>query len=116
MTEREFLNKVIETIEDSSIQEYANSRLQKLDSKNESRRNTLTKTQKENMKLLPTIKEIIAKNGSMVASEIGTALEISTQKASALCRQLVDKDEWMSTEIKITGKGRVYSYSLPKES
>lgn len=116
MTEREFLNKVIETIEDSSIQEYANSRLQKLDSKNESRRNTLTKTQKENMKLLPTIKEIIAKNGSMVASEIGTALEISTQKASALCRQLVDKDELMSTEIKITGKGRVYSYSLPKES
>lgn len=116
MTEREFLNKVIETTEDSSIQEYANSRLQKLDSKNESRRNTLTKTQKENEKLFPTIKEIIAKNGSMVASEIGTALAITTQKASALCRQLVDKGELVSTEIKITGKGKVKSYSLSQES
>lgn len=116
MTEREFLNKVIETIKDSTIQEYANGRLQKLDSKNESRRNTLTKTQKENEKLLPTIKEIVAKNGSMIASEIGTALKISTQKASALCRQLVNKDELESIEIKVKSKGRVYSYSLPKEN
>lgn len=116
MTEREFLNKVIETIEDNSIQEYANGRLQKLDSKNENRRNTPTKTQKENEKLLPIIKKLIENNGSMVASEIGAYLGISTQKASALCRQLVYKDELDSTEIKITGKGRVYSYSLPKES
>lgn len=116
MTEREFLNKVIETIDDNSIQEYANSKLQKLDSKNENRRNTPTKTQKENEKLLPIIKKLVENNDSMIASEIGASLGISTQKASALCRQLVYKDELESTEIKITGKGRVYSYSLPKES
>lgn len=116
MTEREFLNKVIETIEDNSIQEYANSRLQKLDSKNENRRNTLTKTQKENEKLLSVIKKLIENNGSMVASEIGASLEISTQKASALCRQMVDKKILVSTEVKFTGKSKVKSYSLSKES
>ena len=113
MTEREFLTKVI-AIEGISkeLSDYAVEGIAKLDARNDKRKNTQTKAQKENEGTMKSIVEIITANGKMVASEIGTALGISTQKASALCGLLV-KDEVLTVEdVKVKGKGTVKQYSI----
>lgn len=114
MTEREFLTKVIAVCEDETIKEYAQARIQKLDDKNKSRKETLTKTQKENEVLKGKLLEMFQENSTavFVASEIATQFEISTQKASALCRQLAESDKLITTDVKITGKGKVKGYQF----
>ena len=113
MTEREFLNKVL-AIEGlpAELSEYANEGLAKLNARNDKRKNTQTKTQKENEGIMTTIVETITARGAMVAADIGTALSISTQKASALCRLLTDNNILKSEEVKVKGKGAVKQYSL----
>lgn len=114
MTEREFLTKVIASCEDETIKEYAQAKIQKLDDKNKSRKETLTKTQKENEVLKGKLLEMFQENSTavFVASEIATQFEISTQKASALCRQLAESDKLTVTEVKVTGKGKVKGYQF----
>lgn len=113
MTEREFLTKVleIEGIADD-LKTYANEGIAKLDARNDKRKNTQTKAQKENEGIMASIVETITANGSMVASEIGVALGISTQKASALCKLLVDGGKLAVADIKVKNKGTVKQYSL----
>ena len=113
MTEREFLTKVL-AIEGApaDVTEYATNGIAKLDARNDKRKNTQTKAQKENEGVMTTIVDTITANGSMVASEIGTALGISTQKASALCKLLVDTGKLTVADVKVKGKGTVKQYSL----
>lgn len=114
MTEREFLTQVIAICEDETIKEYAQAKIQKLDDKNKSRKETLTKTQKENEVLKGNLLEMFQKNPAtvFVASEIATQFEISTQKASSLCRQLAESDKLTTTDVKVTGKGKVKGYQF----
>ena len=48
----------------------------------------------------------------MVASEIGKALGVSTQKASSLCVLMVKDGRLKVTDLKVKNKGTVKSYSL----
>jgi predicted HTH transcriptional regulator len=113
MTEREFLTKVI-AIEGISkeLSDYAAEGIAKLDARNDKRKNTQTKAQKENEGTMKSIVETITANGKMVASEIGAALGISTQKASALCGLLVKDNTLAVEDIKVKGKGTVKQYSI----
>jgi len=113
MTEREFLTKVlaIEGITDE-VKGYATEGIAKLDARNDKRKNTQTKTQKENVETMKSIVATITANGKMVASEIGAALGITTQKASALCKLLVTDGTLSVADVKVKGKGAVKQYSL----
>ncbi len=111
MTNREFFNKVIAGEVDNEVVEMAQSLLTKLDEKNAKRKNTETKEQKENRVLMAKICDLLA-NGSMVASDIGKALGVSTQKASALCVLLVKEGTVCFTDLKVKGKGTVKCYAL----
>ena len=113
MTEREFLTKVMATAgvaED--VKAYAEAGIVKLDEKNAKRKNTETKAQKENKVLMEQVLETIEANGSMVASEVASVLEISTQKASALCVLLVKEGKLKAFDKKVKNKGAVKCYSL----
>ena len=112
MTEREFLTKVlaIEGIE-KDLADYANEGIAKLDARNDKRKNTQTKAQKENEGVMGVILNTLTANGSMVASEIASALGISTQKASALCKLLVDGGKVKVEDVKVKGKGTVKQYT-----
>ena len=112
MTEREFLTKVlaIEGIA-TELSEYATAGIAKLDARNDKRKNTQTKVQKENEGVMTAILAHLA-NGADVASSIGTAVGISTQKASALCKLLADGGKVTVTDIKVKGKGTVKQYAL----
>ena len=116
MTEREFLTKVlaIEGIA-KDLADYANEGIAKLDARNDKRKNTQTKAQKENAEVMKSIVALIEAKGAMVASAIGAELGISTQKASALCKLLVDNKALAVADIKIKNKGTVKEYSLAVE-
>jgi predicted transcriptional regulator len=113
MTEREFLNKVlaIEGIAEE-LATYATEGIAKLDARNDKRKNTQTKTQKENEGIMVDIINAITTNGAMVASDVGSAVGITTQKASALCKLLVDSGKLTVADIKVKGKGTLKQYSL----
>lgn len=112
MTQREFLTAIAqnETL-NAELVDFAKALLAKADEKNAKRRETQSKVQKENEPIKAKILEILASGTVKVASDIATELEISTQKASALCRQLVESGKASVKEVK--GKsGKVKAYFI----
>ena len=62
-------------------------------------------------------KEVISilaesEGGTLTASDIGERLSISTQRASMVCRQLVDKGYVNKIEIKIPRRGTCVGYKI----
>ena len=113
MTNRDFYKAVINGESNPEIVEFAKAEIEKLDARNEKRRNTLSKEQKANEEIKDKIVAFIGEN-KMVASEIATGLELSTQKVSALCKQLVESERLSVEDVKVKGKGIVKAYSLNK--
>ena len=118
MTKREFLNEVIAVIDGTSevnvleLKEFAKAEIVKLDERNASRSSKPTKTQIENEPIKEKILEVLSTGEKMVASAIAERVEISTQKASALCRQLVESNKLKVEEVKIPKKGKQKAYSI----
>lgn len=113
-TSREFYNAVIEGNVTDKVIEYAKEQLTKLDKKNESRRNKLSKNQKNNEDIKLTLVEVLEDNRVYVASEVVGLVDgiTSTQKASALLRQLVESGNVTCEDVKIKGKGKVKGYKV----
>lgn len=118
MTKREFLNEVIAVIDGTSemdtleLKEFAKAEIVKLDKRNASRSSKPTKTQIENEPIKEKILEVLSTGERMVASAIAERLEISTQKVSALCRQLVESKKLKVEEVKIPKKGKQKAYMV----
>ena len=118
MTKREFLNDVIAVIDGTSevnvleLKEFAKAEIVKLDERNANRSSKPTKTQIENEPIKEKILEILSTGERMVASAIAERLEISTQKASALCRQLVESKKLKVEDVKIPKKGKQKAYMV----
>ena len=118
MTKREFLNEVIAVIDGTSevdvleLKEFAKAEIVKLDERNASRSSKPTKAQIENEPIKEKILEVLSTGERMVASAIAERLEISTQKASALCRQLVESKQLKVEDVKIPKKGKQKAYMI----
>ena len=115
MTSREFFTAVIEGKINDEIKEFAQLQIEKLDSKNAKRKTTESKTQKENKDIKTSLLAIMEKDKVYTASEVaGMKIEgiTSTQKASALLRQMVETGTLTSEEVKVKGKGKVKGYRL----
>ena len=113
MTNREFYTAIIANPNVAQdYKDFAQAEIDKLDARNDKRKNTQTKSQKENEGIMTAILDHLTANGSDVASSIGTALGISTQKASALCKLLVDGGKLTVAEVKVKGKSTVKQYSI----
>lgn len=111
MTNRDFFNAVINANISDELSDFAKSEIEKLDARNDKRRNTMTKEQKANEEIKGQILDFIG-NGRMVASEIANGLSLSTQKVSALCKQLVESDKLSVEDVKVKGKGTVKGYAV----
>ncbi len=111
MTTREFLNSVLNAHINPEVDDAAKALLEKLDARNAKRASTPSKTQLANEPIKSAIVTLIGAK-SMTASDIGANLDISTQKASALCRQLVESGALEVGEVKIPKKGTVKIYSV----
>lgn len=114
MTNREFFIAIASmTSIDPELVAHAEMELEKLNKRNAARAAKPTKAQKENEPIKEEIvKFLTEKGGFHTASEVMEACEISVQKASALCRQLVEEGALTVQEIKVPKKGKQKAYAI----
>jgi len=108
MTNREFFTAIVNGTLNEEVIAHAQSSIEKLDTRNASRKDKPSKKSLENEPIKEAIKSLLTED-PMTASEIAEKVEISTQKASALLRQI---EGLTVTEVKVKGKGKVKGYSL----
>lgn len=108
MTRREMFEAIVNGNVTEEVIAMAQNEITKMDERNAKRKNSPSKKSVENEPIKAKISEVLT-NTPQSASEIAEKVEISTQKASALLRQI----EGLSvTEIKVKGKGKVKGYAL----
>ena len=112
MTQREFFNAVITANLSAEMTAFAQERINHLDTVNGNRKSKGTPTQRENVSIKNDILAGIEPNVTYTANEIGVKFGISTSKASALLRQLVQAGTLDESEVKIKGKGKVKGYTF----
>lgn len=108
MTRREFLEMVIEGKVTDEMKDFANSEITKMNDRNAKRKASPSKKAIANEAIKAKIVEVLT-DEPKTAREIADEVIISTQKASALLRQI---DGLTVTEVKIKGKGKVKGYSI----
>lgn len=115
MTQRTFFEMVITANISDEVTEFAKSRVAHLDKANANRKTKGTKSQRENVEVKKSILAVM-ENGTIYTAAQIMAMEIdgvtSTQKASALLRQMTETGELTVSDIKIKGKGKVKGYAL----
>ena len=117
MTNREFLNAVINAEISDELTAQAQDMLAKLDARNAKRAATPSKAAVANEPIKAKIVELLSDATElMTASQVGESLEISTQKASALLRQLVEVGTLISEEVKVPKKGKQKGYTLAERA
>lgn len=115
MTNREFFNAIISANVNKEVTAHAIDELEKLDARNAKRSSKPSKTQLANESIKAHLLEILAVK-PMTASEIHEVdADLSTQKISSLCRQLVEAGKLAVEEVKIPKKGKQKQYSLISE-
>ena len=115
MTQRMFLEMVVNANISDEMTAYAMERIKHLDDVNEHRKAKGSKTQRANVEVKKAILASLEENTVYTASqvaEMGIEGITSTQKASALLRQMTETGKLTVTDIKIKGKGKVKGYSL----
>ena len=110
-TVREFLTNILNGKITEADTAMAQVMLERLDARNEKRKNTPTKAQKENAPIKEQILVYVVEHPHTVAASVGAAMSITTQKASALLRQLVADGSLTVADTKVKGKGVVKSYT-----
>lgn len=114
MTNREFLEAIrSNSTLSAELIEFAAAAIAKLDKRNADRSSKPSKTAIANEPIKTAIVEFLNKEGFIAtAADIAANCNITTQKASALCRQMVEAGAVRSTEVKIPKKGKCKAYSL----
>ena len=112
MTNREFYTAIlnVEGI-NADLKTFAQNEIDKLNARNDKRKTTMTKEQIANEGIKANILAHLA-NRPSVASEIAVAVGVSTQKASALCKLLVNEGKVAVADVKVKNKGTVKQYTL----
>ena len=112
MTTREFLTAVIASNISEEMNAKATALIDALDKKNSQRKAKPSKTAIANEPIKQAIVDYLTANGTKTAPEVGVALTMTTQKASALCRQLVESGVLKVEEVKVPKKGTLKAYSV----
>lgn len=112
MTKSEFLQTIIDTALDGEIVAYAEKSLAQLKAANAKRAEKPTKTQLANEPIKEQILAYLNTAPDSVAADIASAVGITTQKASALCRALVEDGKAVAKDVKVKGKGTLKAYAV----
>ena len=112
MTAREFLNSVISANISEELTAYAKDAIVKLDERNAKRASKPSKTAVANEPIKVQILDYLADKGATTSTEVGGAIGITTQKASALLRQMTENGVLASEEVKVPKKGKVKAYRV----
>ena len=123
MTNREFFVNVSKNIVGEAEVAHALEQIAKLDATNAKRAKQQSAKFKANEPLKIAILNLLTENGGMTSPDIADALnkqgvttadgeEVSTSKASSMCRQMVEDGRLTVTEIKIPKKGKMKQYTV----
>ena len=114
MTQREFFVGIVEGATITAEQAtFAAEAIAKLDKRNEKRAATPSKTAIANAPIKEKIFEFLTgKPEPIIAPTIATEVGITTQKASALARQMVEEGVLVATEVKVVKKGKLKGYAI----
>lgn len=101
----------------AEVAEKARTEIAKLDATNAKRTEKAAEKAKENDPLKARIFDLLLDKGAMTSPDIASALTteenpITTSKASAMCRQMVDDGRLNAEEVKIPKKGKLKAYSV----
>lgn len=107
MTKREFMEMVIATVDNEEMKEFAQKEIETLNRRNSKRAERPSKTALANEPIKAEIAKVLTEE-PQTASTIAKLVEISTQKASALLRQMDVK----VTDVKVKGKGTQKGYFI----
>ena len=108
MTNREFLNAVVEGNLAPEIVAFANEQIAKLDEKNAMRKAKPSKARLENLELLEQVIEIMGEK-IVLAKDIAKELDVTVSKAGAVLRLGVEEGKIVQIEGK---KSDPYSYAV----
>ena len=117
MTNREFFVAISENANlTADLRDHATAQIAKLDAANAKRAETQSKKSKENEPLKQAIYDLLVAKGAMTSPAIAVALtteenEVSTSKASSMCRQMVEDGRLTVEEIKVPKKGKLKQYT-----
>ena len=112
MNERTYLNNVLAIADLSDeMREETLGRIAKIDAKNEKRKSTKTKVQKENEPIANAIIEALA-NGEMLSVDLASAVGCSVNKVNGIALTLVNEGRLAKAKVKVKGKGEQTAYSL----
>lgn len=112
MTQREFLENIINGTIGTEEIDHAKAEIEKLNARNAKRAERPSKKAVENEPIKANITNFLNGKDFTVASEIAVGLELSTQKVSALCRQMVADGVLAVTDVKVKGKGNQKGYKV----
>ena len=112
MTYKDFL-KGLEGKVEGDFEKKRVELLDALNAKNEKRKNTPTKAQKENAPIKANIVEFVKNaDGVVLGTAIAEGLGLTKQKASALARQLAEEGIFVAEDVQVKGKGKQKGYRL----
>ena len=116
ITLRQYHEAVISGNITDAIIAKARAEIAKLDATNAKKAEKAAEKAKENDPIKNAIYNLLAEKGPMVASAIAMELttpeaEITTSKASSMCRQMVEERRLTVEDIKVKGKGKVKQYT-----
>ena len=113
-TEREFLTAIVNGEFKPEFVEFAKGRIAALDKKNADRKvsKSALAHKAENDNIKGAILAVLVADKFTVAADLAAAVGVSTQKVSALARQLVESGDIVVTDVPIKGKGKVKGYAL----
>lgn len=113
MNEREFLTAVINGNITADVIAHATEGIAKLDARNEKRKATQTKTQKENEPIaLAILDALTATPNGMLGVDLATTIGQNTQKTNGVAGNLVKEGKVVKTKVKVKGKGELTHYAL----
>ena len=112
MTARNFYTLVSNGTVNEEIKAYAAEAIRKMDEANEKKKGTMTPSQEENLVFKQRILDVLKGKDYTIAATIAELAEISPNKASALCRQLVADGALVASEVKNEKKNKVKAYKL----
>ena len=113
MNEREFLTAVINGTITPDVIAHATEGIAKLDARNEKRKATQTKAQKENEPIAQAILDTRAAHpNGVLGVDLATAIGQTTQKTNGVAGNLVKEGKVVKSKVKVKGKGELTHYAL----
>ena len=116
MTNREFFEAIQNGTINADVQAHATAEIDKMNARNEKRATTPSKTAVANEPIKAQILTFLTeKNEQILTSVVGEAVGISTAKASALLKQLVDDGKIVGEEVKVPKIGKRMVWKIRAE-